>query len=51
MKQDRLSNLSTIAIEKAFVKTKMNDQLFLNRVIDVFSTKKERRIDLIYTKI
>ncbi|KAJ4451498.1 hypothetical protein ANN_02961, partial [Periplaneta americana] len=47
MINERLSCLSTIAIEKKLVKELMSDQLFKDRVIDNFATKKTRRLELL----
>lgn len=47
----RLSNLAIIAIEKSLVKSNFSNQTFLDRVIDNFSSKKERKLDLVYRKV
>ena len=51
MTNARLSNLAVISIEKFFIKSNFSNQIFLDKVIDCFATKKERKIDLIYRKI
>lgn len=51
MTNERLSSLSTIAIEKSLVKELSMGQSFKERVIDIFATKKNRRVDLLYKKI
>eukprot|EP00102_Acyrthosiphon_pisum_P024690 XP_016661900.1 PREDICTED: zinc finger MYM-type protein 1-like isoform X2 [Acyrthosiphon pisum] len=45
--QNRLSDLSLLAIEKRLLTTVQNQNLFYDNVIDDF-TKKTRRIDLLY---
>ena len=50
MTNERLNSLSTIAIEKKFVKELMSDQLFKDRVVDNFASKKTRRVELLYKK-
>lgn len=47
--QNRLNNLSVIAIEKGFIKS-VKDSSFFDRIIDHFASVKDRRIDLIYKK-
>lgn len=49
--QNRLKNLSLIAIEKDFVKQLQEQSNFYDKVIDIFATTKERRIDLIYKNV
>ena len=51
MTNEKLNSLSTIAIEKKFVKKLMSDQLFKDHVVDNFASKKTRRVELLYTKI
>lgn len=51
MTNEHLSSLSTIAIEKSLVKELSMDQSFKERIIDIFATKKNRRMDLLYKKI
>ncbi|CAH1994203.1 unnamed protein product [Acanthoscelides obtectus] len=46
--QDRLTALSMLSIEKEFISTMEN---FNGKVIDKFTAKKERRIELTYKKI
>lgn len=48
---DRLSSLSTLAIEKKMLGELSKDPTFINNVIDVFATKQNRRIDLNYIQI
>lgn len=51
MTNDRLSSLSTLAIEKKMLGELSKDPTFINNVIDVFATKQNRRIDLNYIQI
>lgn len=48
MSQDRLNNLALIAIERGLVKELARGDIFFEKIIDDFATKKDRRIDLIY---
>lgn len=48
MSEDRLSSLSMLSIEKELINNISN---FNDKVIDVFSKKKERRVELIYKNI
>ena len=50
MANKRLSNLSTLAIEKSLLHELSNNQSFKDRIIDAFAERKKRRIDLIYKK-
>lgn len=51
MTNDRLSSLSTLAIEKKMLGELSKDPTFINNVIDVFATKQNRIIDLNYIQI
>lgn len=51
MTNERLSSLSTLAIEKKMLGELSKDPTFINNVIDVFATKQNRRIDLNYIQI
>ena len=51
MTNDRLSSLSTLAIEKKMLGELSKDPTFINNVIDVFATKQNQRIDLNYIQI
>lgn len=51
MANERLSNLNTLAIEKKLLKELSSDQSFIDKIINVFSEKKNRRIELIYKKV
>ena len=46
--QDRLNGLSLISIEKALLREQKSHQNFYDAVIDIFPTKKDRRIELNY---
>lgn len=48
MSQDRLNNLALISIERGLVKELARGNIFFEKIIDDFATKKDRRIDLIY---
>lgn len=48
MTNDRLSQFSSLAIEKALLRELSSDPVFLERCIDVFAEKKKRRIELTY---
>lgn len=51
MTNERLSCLSTLAIEKQLLGVMVKDPIFVEDVINEFATKKERRLELIYKKI
>lgn len=51
MSDNRLSCLSILAIEKKLLSEMSVNSAFLERVIDLFAEKKNRRIELIYKKI
>lgn len=51
MTNDRLTSLSTLAIEKKMLGELSKDSTFMNSVIDVFATKQNRRIELNYIQI
>lgn len=48
MNNDRLSNLSSLAIEKQMLSELSTDPTFIDDVIDLFAKTKNRKIDLIY---
>lgn len=48
MNNDRLSNLSSLAIEKQMLSELSTDPTFIDEVIDLFAKTKNRKIDLIY---
>jgi len=48
MNNDRLSNLSSLAIEKQMLNELSTDPTFIDEVIDLFAKTKNRKIDLIY---
>lgn len=50
MTQERLTGLSTLAIEKGIVQSVSEDPQFYEDIINKFATLKNRRIDLIYKK-
>jgi hypothetical protein len=46
---ERLSSLATISIEKELINSLAdNDGQFYEKIIDIFSVMKDRKIDLIY---
>lgn len=51
MTNERLSCLSTLAIEKQLLGVMVKDPIFVEDVINEFAEKKERRLKLIYKKI
>lgn len=51
MTNERLSYLSTLAIEKQLLGVMVKDPMFVEDVIHEFAEKKERRLELIYKKI
>lgn len=51
MTNERLSSLSTLAIEKQLLGVMVKDPMFVEEVIHEFAEKKERRLELIYKKI
>jgi len=51
MTNERISCLSTLAIEKQLLGVMVKDPIFVEDVINEFSEKKERRLELIYKKI
>ena len=51
MTNERLSCLSTLAIEKQLLGVMVKDPIFVEDVINEFAEKKERRLELIYKKI
>lgn len=51
MTNERLSCLSTLAIEKQLLGVMVKDPMFVEDVINEFAEKKERRFELIYKKI
>lgn len=51
MTNERLSCLSTLAIEKQRLGVMVKDPIFVEDVINEFAEKKERRLELIYKKI
>ena len=46
-----LTFLAPLLLKKKFVKELMSDQLFKDRVVDNFASKKTRRVELVYKKI
>jgi len=48
MLNDRLSSLSSLAIEKKMLSELSKDPKFINSVIDVFATKRNQQIELNY---
>jgi len=51
MKNERLSCLSTLAIEKQLLGVMVKDPIFVEDVINEFTEKKERILEIIYKKI
>ncbi|XP_025411006.1 uncharacterized protein LOC112683956 [Sipha flava] len=51
MTNDRLSSLSSLAIEKNLLGDMAKDPTFVDNVIDEFADKKDRRIELVYKQI
>lgn len=51
MTNERLSNLTTLAIEKRLLSEMAGDQSFISHAIDLFAEKKNRKIELVYKKI
>lgn len=51
MTNERLSSLSSMAIEKNILSDMAKDPTFVENVIDKFAEKKDRRIELVYKKI
>jgi len=51
MTNERLSSLSSLAIEKNLLGDMAKDPTFVDNVIDEFADKKDRRIELVYKKI
>ena len=51
MSESRLSNLSTLAIEKSLVNNLSRDDSFKERIIDLFAERKTRRLEFIYKKL
>lgn len=49
--QARLSNMAKIAIERALIKSEINNASFIEEIIDHFAEQKNRRITLIYKKL
>lgn len=50
MNQNRLSSVSLISIEKGLLNLLSQNDVFYERVIDYFASRKERRIPLIYRR-
>lgn len=48
MNNDRMSNLSSLTIEKQMLNELSTDPTFIDEVIDLFAKTKNRKIDLIY---
>ncbi|XP_050063246.1 zinc finger MYM-type protein 1-like [Aphis gossypii] len=51
MTNERLSSLSSMAIEKKLLGDMAKDPTFIDSIIDEFANKKDRRIELVYKKI
>jgi len=51
MTNELLSSLSSLAIEKNLPGDMAKDPTFVDSVIDEFSDKKDRRIELVYKQI
>ncbi|XP_025415260.1 uncharacterized protein LOC112686978 [Sipha flava] len=51
MTNDRLSSLSSLAIEKNLLGDMAKDPTFVYNLIDEFADKKDRRIELVYKQI
>ncbi|KAL4154142.1 hypothetical protein QTP88_001975 [Uroleucon formosanum] len=51
MTNERLSSLSSLAIEKNLLGDMAKDPTFVDNVIDEFADKKDRRIELVYKQI
>ncbi len=51
MTNQRSSNRAVIFIEKSLIKSNASNQTFLDQVVACFTTKKNRKIDLIYHRV